>query len=171
MIKESEEKNIEIQRSNKELNTQLNDLKYLLEEKEGEKEQIKQKENISKEMTSMLDNAYSDFNVLQTYVNGQLVAEDGKSLIDSVFEDQPNNFEAEPILADDLRVTTQGKTLRVIEAYDGQLITGTLFEHPKVVDKNVVSDVANDIRKMVVLNRYEPKAKPAIAFIKNFNIS
>ena len=111
-----------------------------------------------------------DFTVLQTYVNGQLVAENGKSLIDSVFEDQPNNFEAEPILADDLRIIPVGETLRVIEAYDGQLITGTLFEKPLVEDNNVVSDVSNDILKMVVLNRYEPKAKPAIAFIKNFNI-
>lgn len=68
VIKESEEKNMEIQRSNKELNTQINDLKYMLEEKEGEIEQIKQKEHLSKEMTSMLDNAYSDFNILQTKI-------------------------------------------------------------------------------------------------------
>ena len=68
VIKESEEKNIEIQRSNKELNTQINDLKYMLEEKEGEIDQIKQKEHLSKEMTSMLDNAYSDFNILQTKI-------------------------------------------------------------------------------------------------------
>lgn len=111
-----------------------------------------------------------DFNVLQTYVDGQLVAEDGKSLIDSVFEDQPNNFEAEPILADDLKVIPQGDSLRVIEAYDGQLITGTLIKNLKVLDNNVISDVDQDVLKMVVLNRYEPKARPAIAFIKNFNI-
>ena len=69
MIKESEEKNMEIQRSNKELNTQINDLRYMLEEKEDEIKQIKQKENISKEMSSLLDNAYSDFNVLQTKIH------------------------------------------------------------------------------------------------------
>jgi len=109
-----------------------------------------------------------DFNVLQTYVDGQLVAEDGKSLIDSVFEDQPNNFEAEPILAEDLKVIPQGDSLRVIEAYDGQLITGTLIKNPKLLDNNVISDVDQDVLKMVVLNRYEPKARPAIAFIKSF---
>jgi DNA repair ATPase RecN len=69
VIKESEEKNLEIQRSNKELNTQINDLRYMLEEKEDEIKQIKQKENISKEMSSLLDNAYSDFNVLQTKIH------------------------------------------------------------------------------------------------------
>ena len=111
-----------------------------------------------------------DFNVLQTYINGQLVADNGKSLIDSVFEDQPNNFNAEAILAKDLRVQPKGNKLRVIEAYDGQLITGAIFANPKVVDNNVVSDTERDLLKMVVLNRYERKAKPAIAFIKNFNL-
>jgi chromosome segregation ATPase len=65
IIKESEEKNLEIQRSNDELNNQLADLRFKLEEKESEITQVKQKENISKEMSSMLDSAYGEFNVLQ----------------------------------------------------------------------------------------------------------
>lgn len=68
VIKDSEEKNLEIQRSNKELNTQINDLKYLLEEKESEINQVKQKEHLTKEMTSLLDNAYNDFNLLQSKI-------------------------------------------------------------------------------------------------------
>jgi chromosome segregation ATPase len=68
VIKESEEKNLEILRSNKELNTQINDLKYLLEEKESEINQINEKASLTKEMTSMLDNAYSDFDILQTKI-------------------------------------------------------------------------------------------------------
>lgn len=111
----------------------------------------------------------ADFNILQTYVDGELVAENGKSYIDSVPEDQPNNFHATPISVDALKVKPNGNKLKVIEAYDGQLVTGLLLEKYKVDDNNVVSDVENDILKMVVLNRYE-KADPAIAFIKNFNI-
>ncbi len=68
LIKESEEKNQEILRSNKELNTQINDLKYMLEDKESEISEIRQKANLTKEMTSMLDNAYSDFDILQTKI-------------------------------------------------------------------------------------------------------
>lgn len=68
VIKESEEKNQEILRSNKELNTQINDLKYMLEDKESEINEIRQKANLTKEMTSMLDNAYSDFDILQTKI-------------------------------------------------------------------------------------------------------
>ena len=68
VIKESEEKNLEIQRSNKELNTEINDLRYMLEEKETEINQIQQKASLSKEMTSMLDNAYSEFDNLQAKI-------------------------------------------------------------------------------------------------------
>jgi len=110
-----------------------------------------------------------DFNILKTYVNGVLVAENGKSFIDSVPEDQPNNFHALPITADALKVVPQGSKLKVMEAYDGQLITGFLSENYKLENDNVVSDVENDILKLVVLNRYE-KAEPSIAFIKNFNL-
>lgn len=66
VIKESEEKTLEIQRSNDELSGQIKELKYLLGEKETEMNKIRQKENLTREMTSMLDNAYSEFSVLQS---------------------------------------------------------------------------------------------------------
>ncbi len=114
-------------------------------------------------------NNLDDFIILQTYVDGVLVAEGGTSYIDSIPEDQPNNFHAVPITSNELRVSPNGKKLKVMEAMDGQLITGFLTEDYKVENNNVVSDVENDILKLVVLNRYE-KADPAIAFIKNFNL-
>jgi chromosome segregation ATPase len=68
VIKDSEEKNLEIQRSNKELSTLINDLKYQLDEKEDEISQVRKKEHLTSEMTSMLDNAYSEFEVLQNKI-------------------------------------------------------------------------------------------------------
>ncbi len=110
-----------------------------------------------------------DFNVLATYVNGQKVAENGRCLIDSVDEITPNKFLAHPITEDAIAVKDRGKQIRVIESYDGELITGVLKVKPKVLDGNIVSDVDNDILKMVVLNRYG-QAKPAVAFINNVGI-
>lgn len=114
-------------------------------------------------------NNLDDFKILQTYVDGILVAEVGSSYIDSVPEDQPNNFHAKKVTADMFRIKPNGSKLRVVEAYDGQLITGSLEEDFITEDGNVVSDVDSDILKFVVLNRYED-AKPAIGFIKNFNL-
>lgn len=68
VIKESEEKTKEIERYNEELSNQIKDLKYMLGEKESEITQIRQKEHLTKEMTSMLDNAYSEFSVLQSKI-------------------------------------------------------------------------------------------------------
>lgn len=110
-----------------------------------------------------------NFNVLKTYIDGLLVAENGKTLIDSVAEDTPNKFHTDLISVDDICVNPEEGKLSVIEAYDGQLITGFLKEDFLTENNNVISDVDNDILKMIVLNRYE-EAKPAIGFIKNFNL-
>lgn len=110
-----------------------------------------------------------NFDVKATYIQGQKVAENGRSLILSVEEETPNKFMAESILEADIRVDDQGKRIKVIESYDGELVTGILEVSPKIVDGNVVSDVENDVLKMAVLNRYE-KAKPAVAFIKNVGL-
>ena len=57
----------------------------------------------------------------------------------------------------------------MIEALEGQLITNKLSVAPKVENGNIVSDVANDVLKMVVVNRY--KAAPvAKSFVKNFGL-
>jgi chromosome segregation ATPase len=47
------------------LNHELDGLRQMLSEKEKEMLTIQQKANLTREMTSMLDNAYSEFNILQ----------------------------------------------------------------------------------------------------------
>jgi adenine deaminase len=59
--------------------------------------------------------------------------------------------------------------MRVIEVIDGQLITNELLVKPKVENGFVVSDLDNDVLKIVVLNRYKTSA-PSIAFIKNYGL-
>lgn len=111
----------------------------------------------------------NDLNVLQTYVKGRLVAENGVSLMQRRKEEACNNFHAVPITADDLRVPDEGKRIKVIACMDGNLITNTILATPKVVDGNIVSNTTRDILKMVVLNRYRP-SKPAVGFINNIGL-
>jgi len=110
-----------------------------------------------------------EFNILETYVNGDQVAESGKSLIQSVREESPNKFNARMPAPEDITVIPEGKWVRVIEAIDGQLITHELEELVVNSGKPFEGDIHRDILKMVVLNRYEP-AMPAVGFIHNFGL-
>jgi adenine deaminase len=116
----------------------------------------------------VVDN-FDDFNVLQTYVRGRLLAENGVTLMQRRKEEANNNFHAAIIKPEDLRIEDEGKHIKVIACMDGNLITNTIVAMPKVVDGNIVSDTTRDILKMVVLDRYAP-AKPAIGFINNFGL-
>lgn len=109
------------------------------------------------------------FKVLQTYINGELVSENGQSFVQHIAFEKPNNFSTSPKTLADFRVTTEAKTIRVIEALEGQLITNEIHCSPKIQDGNLVADIENDILKMAVVNRYE-NAPVAVAFIKNFGL-
>ena len=111
-----------------------------------------------------------DFNILRTYINGVKVAEKGKTLIKPVEANQPNLFLAEPVTIEDIYVQPGSDKIKVIEAYDGELITGILKETPKVVNNRIVSNIEDDVLKIVVLNRYESGVKPAVGFIKGFGL-
>jgi adenine deaminase len=109
------------------------------------------------------------FKVLQTYIDGKLVAENGITLINTPERQKPvNKFNCNKITRDELAVKWNGETeIPVMEALDGQLITNKLMLSPKTENGLMVSDTDNDILKIVVVNRYHP-APVARAFIKNF---
>jgi len=110
------------------------------------------------------------FNVLQTYINGVLVAEKGKSLIDGKKSGIINQFNCDEQTASAFAYIHSGeKSIFVIEALEGQLITNKLVMEPIIVNNEIVSDVSNDILKMVVVNRYK-NAPVAKSFVKNFGL-
>ena len=65
IVKETEEKQQEILKINEELSGQVDELKFMLSQKEKEINNTRQKEHLTNEMTSMIDSAYNEFNVLQ----------------------------------------------------------------------------------------------------------
>jgi adenine deaminase len=66
-----------------------------------------------------------------------------------------------------MEVTAGKGQLKVIQAFDGELVTEKFLADPVLVSGNVVSDPANDILKITVINRYKP-SKPTVAFIRGF---
>jgi len=114
------------------------------------------------------------FEVLKTYIDGRLVAENGKSKIESVKTGIINRFDRDPIKRDDLYIhRPANQEIQVIEALDGQLITNKYSQDvdPLVEDDEyeLASNTDIDILKIVVVNRYID-SKVAIAFIKNFGL-
>ncbi|MBK7557795.1 MAG: adenine deaminase [Chitinophagaceae bacterium] len=112
-----------------------------------------------------------NFKVLQTYIDGKLVAENGRSLVVGHASGLLNNFDcAEKQVADfAFDVSAFGETVYAIEALDGQLITNKILCNPIVKNSFYEADVTTDILKIVVVNRYK-NAPVAKAFIKNFGL-
>ncbi|GGG96598.1 adenine deaminase [Polaribacter pacificus] len=109
------------------------------------------------------------FKVLETYIEGHLVAKQGESFVQSVTFDLLNNFNTNPKNSADFEFLTTATTMQVIEALDGELITNSIQEKAKIIKGNLVSDPDRDLLKMTVVNRYKD-SKPSIAFIKNIGL-
>lgn len=63
-----------------------------------------------------------------------------------------------------------GSRMRVIEAIDGQIVTGEVREHPTLSPAGyVLCDPARDLLKLTVVNRYAD-APPAVTLVRNFGL-
>jgi adenine deaminase len=119
----------------------------------------------------ILVDSLENFNILETYINGNKVAENGVSHIENLKSEIINNFECEELTPPQIAMLapSENKKMRVIQVVDGQLITKEIFVEPKIENGKVVSDLEQDVLKIVVLNRYKT-ALPAIAFINNYGL-
>jgi adenine deaminase len=126
------------------------------------------------------------FEVEKTFINGELVAEDGKSKIETQISKIINNFSCskkQPIDFEIKGMSSYAKTISnwfvadgadniripVIEALDGQLITNKIEAAVGYNEEIFETDIKDDILKIVVVNRYK-NAPVAKAFIKNFGL-
>src|SRR6187549_2248276 len=119
------------------------------------------------------------FEVIKTFINGELVAENGRSKIASGKSEIINNFSSGKKEVTDFQYLLNKygeeeniEQVNIIEALDGQLITNKLLKSISEVSVRnglLESNPRNDILKIVVVNRYNdtPIAK---AFIKNFGL-
>ena len=110
-----------------------------------------------------------DFNVLQTYINGELVAENGTCFLSTKEHTIVNNFNIGKKNVDNFKIKGDGKNIPIINALDGQLITEKTIVDLPVKDGLIQPDIENDILKICVVNRYK-EAKVAVGFIHNFGL-
>ena len=97
----------------------------------------------------------NEFKVIKTYIDGELVAENGKSLIPRIVESVVNNFNTDKKNICDFEIKgDDNQMIRVIEALEGQLITNEIHAPLKSADGNLLPDIENDILKITVVERY-----------------
>jgi adenine deaminase len=119
-----------------------------------------------------------DFNVIQTYIDGRLVAEKGTSLItreNKNIATRVNNFSCERKFPTDFQIPDTDENYQfysrnIIEALDGQLITNRITGNVTRSGGLIGVNTDDDILKIVVVNRYTA-APVSKGFIKNFGLT
>jgi adenine deaminase len=124
------------------------------------------------------------FKVLQTYIDGELVAENGKAVaavsgVAKTVTPPANSFNCLPSVPEDFAYPLNKwgeeeniEQVYVIGALDGQLITEKRLASVKDLmpgDGYLHSNLEKDILKMVVVNRYR-QAPVAKTFVHNFGL-
>ncbi len=109
------------------------------------------------------------FKVSETYISGIKVYDRLAGLSEIPDQKILNRFNATCITEEALKVPPLSNHIKVILVKDGELITKSMNATLKG-KTDLLSDTNQDILKLVVLNRYVTES-PAVAFIKNFNLS
>ena len=120
-----------------------------------------------------------NLNISKVWVHGELVVDNGEVLFDVEAPEIINNFDLDEVKPSDFDATMEmgyvsslmdeTTNVFVIEAYDGELITGKLEESLLIKNKVIQPDIDKDIIKIAVINRYGGN-NITNGFIKGFNI-
>jgi adenine deaminase len=116
-------------------------------------------------------NNMEELKVKKVIIDGCLVAKNGRPLFDVKPIEIPNTFKLKPKNPSDFNVPSKGstETVRVIEVFEGQLITGEFSTVLNRVDGNLEADLGNDILKIAVVERYGHE-NVSNAFVKGFGL-
>ena len=116
----------------------------------------------------VIDNP-AEFNVEETWIEGKKVY-DGKNVsFESPVVRPVNNFNSGIINGNDIAVRQKKGKVRVIDAVDGELVTGTYEWTIPGAGSMLKCDTGKDILKIVVKDRYKD-SDPAVAFIRGFGL-
>lgn len=132
LVKETEEKQLEITRLNHALSAEVEQLRLRLSEQEQEIQTTRQKEQITHEMSSMIDSAYSEFSVLQ---------EKMRKLENQVMASRKLNLEYEDMKEEHIRITQefeeQKKKLSALNTENKQLLEELTETEDKLKEANI----------------------------------
>ncbi len=109
----------------------------------------------------------------QVYKDGQLIAENGKSIVEihTVNEDAIRPTMNVDLASLDVAIPAhQGGAVHVIGVIPDQIVTDHFMDEAELVDGFAVSDPARDLLKMVVIERHHASGKVGKGFIRGFGL-
>ena len=107
------------------------------------------------------------FNILKTFINGNIIYENGDSKVTLPKIEPVNNFNSSKKSENQFYIKNRNRF--AIGVIDGELITEKIEINLTSKEGIYYPDVENDILLISVVNRYLD-AKPAVGFIKNFGL-
>lgn len=115
-----------------------------------------------------------NFKVLQTYIDGQLIAENGKALfsVNPIKCGSGVNFkmiEKERIAVKHPKKIEGSSLIRTVKIIPDQIITDEGRSELKVVDGEILQDMQQDVIKLVVAERYG-HGNVGVCFVQGFGI-
>ena len=117
----------------------------------------------------LLVDSLVELNILQTFIDGNIVAKKGRALFPYNKTEATNNFNVQAKRPREFYIEHNYARSPVIEVVDGQLITKRIDKEIMAENHNLISNPENDILKIAVINRYENR-EIALAFVKNFGL-
>jgi adenine deaminase len=111
-----------------------------------------------------------DFNIQETYIEGQKVFDGTKLLFSTTNSARPFFPFIDSHQKGNIEVKSEGKLINVIGAIEGELVTKWLVEDLKIEKgEKVNANPTKDLLKIVLLDRYT-NSTPVVAFIKGFGL-
>jgi adenine deaminase len=109
------------------------------------------------------------FQALETLIDGTPVAREGASLLPEILSPAINKFHCREKSPADFAIPATGRRVRVIEALDGQIFTGSGEAEARIENGQALADPSRDLLKITVVNRYAD-APPAVAFVRGVGL-
>jgi len=116
----------------------------------------------------IIADSLEEMNVLETWIDGRKVFDRGNVLFSYNPGLPVNKFNSSKLIERQIRVQNNGSRVRVIEAFEGELLTKQIIVSSGN-NEFVGSDLDGDILKVVVKDRYND-GPPALGFINGFGL-
>ncbi|MCX8206931.1 MAG: adenine deaminase [Methanothrix sp.] len=114
-----------------------------------------------------------DLDVKRVIFEGMEVAREGK--LTARFEPKRLPLQSSmnvrrPIMLESFRIPAAGRVARVIGVVPNQILTETIVARPPVMDGEVISDTANDILKVAVVERHRATGNMGLGLVSGFGL-